>query len=41
LRNVVSRLEQTYGKEFSFEMKSGSEGGLAVVMELPFRRDET
>jgi sensor histidine kinase YesM len=41
LRNVVSRLEQTYGKEFSFEMKNGSEGGLAVVMELPFRRDET
>jgi sensor histidine kinase YesM len=41
LRNVVARLEQTYGREFSFEMKNGSEGGLTVVMELPFRPDET
>ncbi|HEY2712810.1 MAG TPA: histidine kinase [Chthoniobacterales bacterium] len=41
LRNVIARLEQTYGSEFSFEMKNGQDGGLTVTMELPFRSEET
>ena len=37
LRNVRARLEQLYGPGFSFQMINKSEGGLAVVFQLPFQ----
>jgi two-component system, LytTR family, sensor kinase len=41
LGNVRARLRETYGSEFRFEMQSGAEGGLKVIMELPFDLDPT
>ena len=39
LNNVRARLRETYGAQFRFEMENGSEGGLAVIIELPFDLD--
>src|SRR5438552_562441 len=36
LSNVRARLRETYGTHFRLEMKSGPEGGLSVIIELPF-----
>lgn len=38
LSNVHARLKQNYGSEFRFEMANVSEGGLAVLLEMPFRQ---
>jgi two-component system LytT family sensor kinase len=37
LNNVRARLEQLYDKDFSFGMNNSSEGGLTVVLEVPFQ----
>ena len=37
LNNVRARLSQIYGRDFRFELANGREGGLSVVMEIPFR----
>jgi sensor histidine kinase YesM len=39
LRNVRARLHQIYGSDFRFELLNARDGGLAVVMEIPFHRD--
>jgi two-component system LytT family sensor kinase len=39
LSNVRSRLNQIYGADFRFELTNASEGGLTVVMEIPFQRE--
>jgi len=39
VRNVRARLEQLYGRIFSFEMTNKAEGGLAVVLQLPFQME--
>jgi two-component system, LytTR family, sensor kinase len=39
LTNVRARLNQTYASNFRFELINASDGGLAVVMEIPFQRD--
>ena len=36
LSNVRARLEQIYGSEFCFKMANNPEGGLTVVLEMPF-----
>lgn len=36
LSNVRARLRETYGAKFRFETETRPEGGLKVVMELPF-----
>jgi two-component system, LytTR family, sensor kinase len=38
LSNVRARLKQNYGTEFRFEMANVPGGGLAVVLEMPFRQ---
>jgi two-component system, LytTR family, sensor kinase len=38
LSNVRARLHQIYGSDFRFELINGRDGGLIVVMEIPFRR---
>jgi two-component system, LytTR family, sensor kinase len=40
LNNVRTRLEQIYGTGFRFELTNGRDGGLTVVMEIPFQREE-
>jgi two-component system LytT family sensor kinase len=37
LSNVRARLKQIYGTEFRFEMANAPEGGLTVVLEMPFQ----
>ena len=37
LNNVRARLEQLYGADFSFEMNNNAEGGLTVLLEVPFQ----
>lgn len=37
LNNVRARLEQLYGEDFSFEMNNNAEGGLTVLLEVPFQ----
>jgi sensor histidine kinase YesM len=37
LNNVRARLNQVYGSDFRFELTNGSEGGLTVTIEIPFR----
>jgi two-component system, LytTR family, sensor kinase len=37
LSNVRARLYQIYGSDFRFELMNGRDGGLTVVMEIPFR----
>jgi sensor histidine kinase YesM len=37
LSNVRARLHQIYGSDFRFELMNGREGGLSVLMEIPFQ----
>src|SRR5204862_2346657 len=37
--NVRARLHQIYGSDFRFELMNATDGGLAVVMEIPLQRD--
>jgi signal transduction histidine kinase len=39
LTNVRTRLQQTYGSDFRFELMNAGGGGLTVVMEIPFQRE--
>jgi LytS/YehU family sensor histidine kinase len=39
LTNVRARLNQIYASDFRLELINGNDGGLAVVMEIPFQRD--
>jgi two-component system LytT family sensor kinase len=39
LSNVRSRLQQIYGPDFRFELMNASDGGLTVVIEIPFQRE--
>src|SRR5947208_15109747 len=39
LSNVRARLHQIYGSNFRFELMNRKDGGLTVVMEIPFRRE--
>jgi sensor histidine kinase YesM len=39
LTNVRTRLQQLYGSDFRFELTNGGNGGLNVVMEIPFQRE--
>src|SRR6266567_3920094 len=39
LSNVRARLQQIYGCDFRFELVNRKDGGLTVVMEIPFRRE--
>jgi two-component system, LytTR family, sensor kinase len=39
LTNVRTRLQQIYGSDFRFELTNGGNGGLTVVMEIPFQRE--
>jgi len=37
LSNTVERLEQLYGKNYQFHLQNRSEGGVSVIMEIPFK----
>jgi two-component system, LytTR family, sensor kinase len=39
LSNVRARLHQIYGSDFRFELMNCKDGGLTVVMEIPFQRE--
>src|SRR5215475_3987365 len=39
LSNVRTRLHQFYGSDFRFELTNADDGGLTVVMEIPFQRE--
>src|SRR5215831_14201723 len=39
LTNVRTRLQQIYGPGFRFELMNGGNGGVTVVMEIPFQRE--
>jgi signal transduction histidine kinase len=39
LTNVRSRLQQMYGPDFRFELINTGDGGLTVVIEIPFQRE--
>jgi sensor histidine kinase YesM len=39
LNNVRARLHQIYGSEFRFVLMNARDGGLTVVMEVPFHRE--
>src|SRR5215813_5197502 len=39
LSNVRTRLQQIYGSDFRFELTSGENEGLTVIMEIPFQRE--
>src|SRR5215831_3380277 len=39
LTNVRTRLQRTYGPDFRFELRNTGDGGLTVVMEIPFHPD--
>ena len=39
LSNVRARLEQLYGRDHRFEITNGLEGGLTVIMEVPYRKE--
>ena len=39
LTNVRTRLQQIYGPDFRFELTTGRNGGVTVVMEIPFHRE--
>ena len=41
LSNVRARLKQNYGADFRFEIANVPEGGLAVLLEMPFRQAMT
>ena len=40
LKNVRARLEQLYGNQHCFEVSNRAEGGVTVVMQLPFGAEE-
>jgi two-component system, LytTR family, sensor kinase len=39
ITNTRARLEQLYGREHRFEMRNRPEGGLEILLLVPFRRD--
>jgi hypothetical protein len=39
LSNVRARLHQIYKSDFRFELMNAKDGGLTVVMEIPFQRE--
>src|SRR5215813_6152286 len=39
LSNVRARLYQIYGSNFRFELMNGKDGGLIVLMQIPFERE--
>jgi two-component system LytT family sensor kinase len=39
LSNVRARLDQIYGSDFRFGLMNSRDGGVAVVMEIPFQRE--
>src|SRR5262245_1842994 len=39
LNNVRTRLHQIYGSAFRFELTNARDGGVTVVMEIPFQRE--
>jgi sensor histidine kinase YesM len=39
LSNVRARLDQIYGPDFRFELTNRKDGGLTVLMEIPFQRE--
>ena len=39
LSNVRARLHQIYGSDFRFELTNARDGGLTVVMEIPFQQE--
>jgi two-component system LytT family sensor kinase len=39
LSNVRTRLDQIYGSDFRFELTNADDGGVNVVMEIPFCRE--
>jgi len=39
LNNVRARLHQIYGSDSHFELMNAKDGGLTVVMEIPFQRE--
>ena len=39
LSNVRSRLQQIYGPDFRLELLNAGDGGLTVVIEIPFQRE--
>ena len=39
LTNVRTRLQQIYGSGFRFELMNAANGGVTVVMEIPFQRE--
>ncbi|HEY0322927.1 MAG TPA: histidine kinase [Pyrinomonadaceae bacterium] len=40
LSNTQNRLRQLYGNESSFELTNDVRGGLLVILEIPFRRED-
>jgi two-component system LytT family sensor kinase len=40
LSNTQNRLRQLYGQEASLEMSNDTRGGLRVMLEMPFRRED-
>lgn len=41
LRNTVKRLQQLYGERYRLEFENLDEGGLKVVLEVPFKMDKS
>jgi two-component system, LytTR family, sensor kinase len=39
LNNVRARLSQVYGSDFRFELMNAGNGGLTVIIEIPFQRE--
>jgi sensor histidine kinase YesM len=39
LSNVRARLHQIYGSNFRFELMNAKDGGLIVLMQIPFERE--
>jgi signal transduction histidine kinase len=40
LSNTQNRLRQLYGQDSSFELTNDARGGLLVILEIPFRRED-
>jgi hypothetical protein len=36
---VRTRLQEIYGADFHFDLTNGGNGGVTVVMEIPFQRE--
>jgi two-component system LytT family sensor kinase len=39
LTNVRTRLQQIYGTDFRFDLMNANDGGLTVIIEIPFERE--